>query len=978
MREGSELAASLQRQVEGEVLFDLFSRGRYATDASVYQVVPLGVVVPKTWADVEATLAIAREAGVPVLPRGGGTSQCGQTVNRAIVIDLSKYLNKVVSVDAEARTCVVEPGLVLDRLNAALKPTGLWFPVDVSTASRATLGGMAANNSCGSRSIRYGLMRDNVAAIDALLADGTRAVFGEVRRDAGAGLHDNNAVAALFQDLLDLGGREAAEIRARFPDVLRRVGGYNLDALAPNGPSNNLAHLLVGSEGTLALSERITLKLSPVLANKTLGVCHFPTLYDAMDAAQHLVTLGPTAVELVDHTMIGLSRDIAMFRPVVDRFVRGAPGAILLVEFAEEDQQENLRRLAALGEMMAQLGFRWGGAGKREGGVVEAVDGDFQKQIWEVRKQGLNIMMSMKSEGKPVSFVEDCAVRLTDLAEYTRRLTEIFHKHGTEGTWYAHASVGTLHVRPVLNLKLDQDVKAMRAIAEEAFEMVREYKGSHSGEHGDGIVRSEFHRAMFGDRMVESFEWVKDRMDPAGLLNPNRLVRPPKMDDRSLFRYPPDYRVPELETVFDWSAYRGAGGGFQGAVEMCNNNGACRKADGVMCPSYKVTGDERDLTRGRANTLRLAISGQLGPDAFTADAMMDTLSLCVSCKGCRRECPTGVDMAKMKIEVLAARARKQGVALRELLVAYLPRYAPYAAKAAGAMNLRDRVPGLARLSQRLLGFAADRRLPRWRRDAYRQKDLPMQGEEVLLFADTFNRYFEPDNLRDAETVLRRAGFAAVEALPPDGGRPLCCGRTFLAAGLVEEAKVEMRRTLAVVGPAVARGVPVVGLEPSCLLTFRDEMPALLRGEWTTEQARQVMLLEEFIAARLDPEGGGFALPLAPLKQKSALLHGHCHQKAFNAVAPVQEVLGLVPELEVELVNASCCGMAGSFGYQAETAEISRRMGELSLLPRVRAAGAECLVIADGTSCRHQIGEGAAREAVHVARVLRESSDRALN
>ncbi|MGE5768312.1 MAG: FAD-binding and (Fe-S)-binding domain-containing protein [Bacteroidota bacterium] len=978
MREGDELAASLKRQVEGEVHFDLFSRGRYATDASVYQVVPLGVVVPKTWADVEATLGVARDAGVPVLPRGGGTSQCGQTVNRAIVIDLSKHLNKVVSVDAEARSCVVEPGLVLDRLNAALKPTGLWFPVDVSTASRATLGGMAANNSCGSRSIRYGLMRDNVAAIDALLADGTRAVFGEVRRDAGAGLHDNNAVAALFQDLLDLGGREAAEIRARFPEVLRRVGGYNLDALAPNGPSNNLAHLLVGSEGTLALSERLTLKLSPILANKALGVCHFPTLYDAMDATQHLVTLGPTAVELVDRTMIGLSRDIAMFRPVVDRFVRGEPGAILLVEFAEEDQQENLRRLAALGDMMAQLGFRWGDAGKKEGGVVEAVDGDFQKQIWEVRKQGLNIMMSMKSEGKPVSFVEDCAVRLTDLAEYTRRLTDIFHKHGTDGTWYAHASVGTLHVRPVLNLKLDRDVKAMRAIAEEAFEMVREYKGSHSGEHGDGIVRSEFHRAMFGDRMVESFEWVKDRMDPAGLLNPNRLVRPPKMDDRSLFRYPPDYSVPELETVFDWSAYRGAGGGFQGAVEMCNNNGACRKADGVMCPSYKVTGDERDLTRGRANTLRLAISGQLGPEAFTADAMMDTLSLCVSCKGCRRECPTGVDMAKMKIEVLAARARKQGVALREMLVAYLPRYAPYAARVAGAMNLRDRVPGLAKLSQRLLGFAADRKLPRWRRDAYRQKDLPMEGEEVILFADTFNRYFEPENLRDAETVLRRAGFAAVEALPGDGGRPLCCGRTFLAAGLVEEAKAEMRRTLAVVGPAVARGVPVVGLEPSCLLTFRDEMPALLRDEWTAEQARQVMLFEEFIAARLDPEGGGFALPLAPLTQKSALLHGHCHQKAFNAVAPVQEVLGLVPELEVELVNSSCCGMAGSFGYQVETAEISRRMGELSLLPRVRAAGAECLVIADGTSCRHQIGEGAAREAVHVARVLRESSDRALN
>ncbi len=982
MRDGGELARNLERQVEGDVLFDAFSRGRYATDASVYQIMPLGVVVPKTWADVEATLAVAREAGVPVLPRGGGTSQCGQTVNRAVVIDLSKHLSSIVSVDREAQSCVVEPGLVLDHLNAALKPTGLWFPVDVSTSSRATIGGMAANNSCGSRSIRYGLMRDNVAAIDALLADGSKATFGEVRRAAGVGLADSNATAALFQDLLDLGGREAEEIRARFPQVLRRVGGYNIDALVPDqgegGGSNNLAHLLVGSEGTLALSERLTLKLSPILANKTLGVCHFPTLYDAMDATQHLVTLGPTAVELVDRNMIGLSRDIAMFRPVVDRFVRGEPGALLLVEFAEEDQDENLRRLRALGDMMAQLGFRWGDPGKQDGGVVEAVDAGFQKQIWEVRKQGLNIMMSMKAERKPVSFVEDCAVSLPDLAEYTRRLTEIFHKHGTDGTWYAHASVGTLHVRPVLNLKLDQDVKAMRAIAEEAFEMVRGYKGSHSGEHGDGIVRSEFHRAMFGDRMVESFEWVKDRMDPEGTLNPGRVVRPPKMDDRELFRFAPGYHVPELETVFDWSAYPGAGRGFQGAVEMCNNNGACRKIDGVMCPSYKVTRNERDLTRGRANTLRLAISGQLGEDAFSSDEMAETMSLCVSCKGCKRECPTGVDMAKMKIEVLAARARKKGVPLREMLVAYLPRYAPFASKAAGMMNLRDRLPGLARLSQRLLGFAADRPLPRWRRDVYRQKAVPVAGEEVILFADTFNRYFEPDNLRDAETVLTRAGFAPIEARAEDGARPLCCGRSFLAAGLVEEAKAEMRRSLAALAPLLARGLPVVGLEPSCLLTFRDEAPALLGDEWTPAQAEQVMLLEEFIAARLDPEGGGFDLPLAPLDGGKALLHGHCHQKAFNAVAPIQEVLGLIPDLEVELVQSSCCGMAGNFGYQAETAEISRRMGELSLLPKVRDAAENVRVVADGTSCRHQIADGAGRRAVHVARLLRESSDLALS
>ena len=519
----SHLEAKLRKAVEGEVLFGRFDRGRYATDASIYQMFPLGVVVPKRFADVEAVLAIAREEDVPVLPRGGGTSQCGQTVNQAIVVDFSKHLNRVVGIDAGAATAVVEPGLVLDELNRSLKSTGLWFPVDISTGSRATLGGMAANNSCGSRSIRYGMMRDNVEAIDAMLADGLKARFAPVERGAALASNDDG-FAALTRYLLQLGDREADEIRARFPDVPRRVGGYNLDALMPNGPTNDLSAFLVGSEGTLAISERITVRLAPVLREKVLGICHFPTFRDAMEAAQHLVRLGPTAVELMDATMIALSRQIAMFRPVVDQFVRGEPAALLMVEFAEPDGAENLRRLRALHEVMADLGFRWGDPGKREGGVVEAVEPGLVAQIFEVRKQGLNIMMSMKSDGKPISFIEDCCVRLPDLADFTDKLTAIFHKHGTNGTWYAHASVGTLHVRPVLNLKLDTDVKAMRAIAEEAFDMVAAYRGAHSGEHGDGIVRSEFHEKMFGSRIVAAFEDVKARMDPDALLNPGKIV----------------------------------------------------------------------------------------------------------------------------------------------------------------------------------------------------------------------------------------------------------------------------------------------------------------------------------------------------------------------------------------------------------------------------------------------------------------------
>ncbi len=778
------LERRLKAEQAGEVRFDAFTRGRYSTDASHYQIMPLGVVTPRTIAEADRAIGICREEGVPVTPRGGGTSQAGQTVNRALVIDCSRHLNNVLEVDTVNRRCVVEPGIVLDELNRKLKATGLWFPVDISTASRATIGGMVGNNSCGARSLRYGNTRENVHAIDAVLPDGTRAHFGRIG-EAGV-----DVPQALVHDLLAIAAREAAEIERRFPKVQRRVGGYNLDALVPGRNDVNLAHLLVGSEGTLAFSTKIELKLSPLLGRRAVGACHFGSFHEAMAAAQYIVKLNPIAVELIDRTMLGLARDIAMFKPTIDAFLRGDPEAILFVEFAEDDD-ENLRRLKALGELIGDLGIAWDKTGAKWGGVVEVLDPKLQAAITEVRTAGLNIMMSMKEAGKPISFVEDCAVPLEHLADYTARLTEMFERNGTRGTWYAHAAVGCLHVRPVLNLRLDNDVRAMRAIAEEAFAMVREYKGSHSGEHGDGIVRSEFHEKMFGAQLVHAFEEVKDRFDPENLFNPGKIVRAPKFDDRTNFRYGPAYRADALKTALDWSAYPGSGGGFQGAIEMCNNNGACRAlSGGVMCPSYRVTLDERDVTRGRANSLRLAITGQLGPDALTSDDMAETLKLCVSCKACRRECPTGVDMARMKIEVLRARAEKFGLTLHERLVGYLPRYAPYAARLSWLLNLRDVVPGAAKLSEAVAGFSARRSLPKWRSDYFRDDTTsfslprlrgrvgrgpgapdsergpppgslrdpasPASGRgEVVLFVDTFNRYFERENIDAALAVLDR-------------------------------------------------------------------------------------------------------------------------------------------------------------------------------------------------------------------------------
>jgi FAD/FMN-containing dehydrogenase/Fe-S oxidoreductase len=936
------LAQRLRREIQGEVLFDAASRGRYATDASIYQVEPVGVVVPKTEADALAAMRIAVEAGVPVLPRGGGTSQCGQTVGAALVIDNAKYLREVIAFDAAARTVTVQPGMVLDHLNAFLRPHGLWFPVDVSTSAQATLGGMAGNNSCGSRSIRYGNMVHNVLAVDAVLADGAQHRF-----DAASDF-------ALARKVREIVAREAGEIAARWPQVLRRVQGYNLDMAAAN-----LAHLLVGSEGTLAYTRALTLQLSPLPRHKTLGVCHFPTFRRAMASAQHIVKLDPDAVELVDRTMIGLARDNRAFRPVVDRFLKGEPDAILLVEFAGEDHAAQVAKLKRLVELMGDLGL--------PGGVVEVIEPGLQKDIWEVRKAGLNIMMSMKGDGKPVSFIEDCAVPLEHLADYTDRLTQVFHEHGTTGTWYAHASVGTLHVRPILDMRRDGAEK-MRAIAEEACAMVREYKGAYSGEHGDGLVRSEWIEPIIGPRLARALEEIKDLFDPKGLMNPGKIVRAPKMDDRTLFRFKPGYATQPLETALDWSEWGGpdGGAGFAAAVEMCNNNGHCRKFDaGTMCPSYRATRDERDLTRGRANTLRLALSGQFGADGLASEAVRDALDLCVSCKGCKRECPTGVDMAKMKVEFLHQWHRRHPRSLRDRAVAWLPRYAPWAAKVAPLAN------AFGALTKGLLGIAPRRSLPAWRGDAFDAAGCTAEAADVVLFVDTFNRWHEPENARAALRVLEAAGYR-VHVARADG-RPLCCGRTFLATGMVEEARREAQRMLDALAPFVARGLPVVGLEPSCLFGLRDEFRSMLPGEATERLAAQALLFEEFLAR--EAEAGRLELPLAALPQKRALLHGHCHQKAFGAMGAVQRVLALVPGLEVKTVESSCCGMAGAFGFEASHYDVSMKMAEAALLPAVRAADADTLVVADGTSCRHQIADGARREALHVARVLADALPR---
>lgn len=961
----------LKRSIEGDFLESAFDLGRYATDASIYQLMPKAVVVPKTVEDAREVIYFAKKNGFSVLARGGGTSQNGQTVNKSIVIDNSKYLNKVLDFDPISRSCTVEPGIVLDELNRFLKPHGLFFPVDVSTSSRATIGGMVGNNSAGGRSIRYGIMRDNVNSIDAITSNAELARFGMMPEHT-FGLDE------VLPELLNLGLNNRFEIERRFPKVLRRVGGYNLDALLEGTLSKrpgsnaatsdiNLAHLIVGSEGTLNYSSAIELKLSPLPAAKIMALCHFSSFYSAMDAAQHIVGLNPMTVELIDETMVSLARTIPLFKSTVEDYVNGNPAAILVVEFSEETWSGNLSKVDQLKEIMVSIFSENLKKSKTDQGIVVIEPLVEQNRISEMRKSGLNIMMSMKSDAKPVSFVEDCAVPLPHLADYTQGLTDIFKKHGTHGTWYAHASVGCLHVRPILNMKNGSDVAKMRAIALEAFELVKKFSGSHSGEHGDGISRSEFNPVMFGDKLNTAFMTLKKILDPSDLFNPGKIVNAPKMDERDLFRYAPGYKVSDFTTKLDWKSWHGAAGGLQGAVEMCNNNGACRKlVGGVMCPSFRITGDEKDSTRGRANTLRLAMSGQLGSDAMISDQMKESLKLCVSCKACKRECPTGVNMSSMKIEMNALRAEKYSLSLHDRLIGYLPNYASVVTKVPWLMNLRDRVPGLPFLSEKITGFSSRRRLPIWRSDYFKSSEISSEPKgklPVILFGDTFNRYFEPENLRSAVNVLKAAGYTPFAPIPKSNkNSEICCGKTHLSVGNVDLARVTATQLVETYLPYASVGIPIVGLEPSCLFTIKDEIPMLLQSDDADLVAKHVMTFEEILMANASE------IRFKPRKAK-ALLHGHCHQKAFDAMGPVEQILSHVDGLEVEPIATSCCGMAGDFGYAADTFDYSIQMAELDLLPTVRKASDDTLIIADGTSCRSQIFDGSGRQAIHVARFL---------
>jgi FAD/FMN-containing dehydrogenase/Fe-S oxidoreductase len=949
------LARYLRRHIEGEVRFDATSRKLYSTDASIYQIEPLGVVIPRTVADVLATVQVAAETGTPITARGGGTSLSGQSIGPGIVLDCSKYLNRILEIDPVTRTARIEPGVVLDQLNRAAAAHGLQFGPEVATASRANLGGMIGNNSAGSRSIVYGKTIDHVRALGVVLANGSQAEFtalpaAEWERRAEV----PSVEGKLYAGMRRIAAENAEEIRQRFPRILRRVSGYNLDIFArpPGDSPTGLHQLVVGSEGTLAVVTHAELNLIPRPRHRGLLVPQFVSLAAAMDALAACLEFQPSAVELLDQMLLDLARGNLSLRdtlaPIADR-----PAAVLMVEFSGDDAHEVTDRLEHLQRRLREV--------NGVEAVVAASEPALRDSLWNLRSAAMPLLYGMPGDRKPVTFVEDTAVAPARLPEFVGRFREILRQHGTDGAFYGHASVGCLHIRPVLNLKDREDVARMRRIMEDVTDLVLEFGGSLSGEHGDGLVRSEWNRKMFGPRVYEAFRQVKQLFDPDGILNPGKVVNAPAMTEN--LRYGPGYEPRPVATVFDYSKQEG----FIPSIELCNGSGVCRKLKGgTMCPSYRATRDEKDTTRGRANALRLALSGAQPLRDLRSRWVHDVFDLCLMCKGCKSECPSNVDVAKLKAEFLhiyyQGHARPPG----HWLMAHVHRFNRWGSLVAPALNwLQDSL--LVRwLMDRCAGIDRRRGLPHLHRDHFRRwfsrkKQPGADATRVLLLDDCFTTYQEPQIGQAAVRVLHAAGCRVELA------GLTCCGRAMISKGFLREARALIAEQAGPLARRLKDGQPLLGLEPSCLLTLADEWPELVPGPQTRRVAAAAELAEAWLARQV--ASGQNPVRFLPREGK-CLLHGHCHQKALRGMGGSTAALRLVPGLDVQVLDTGCCGMAGSFGYEKEHYDVSVAIANLDLLPAL-AQAPEATVVATGTSCRHQVKDLAGRRGLHPLEVLAE-------
>ncbi len=953
-----DFGAALRPRLAGELRDDAMTRALYATDASLYQITPLGVLFPRHADDVQAALEVAARFEVPLLPRGGGSSLAGQAVGTALVIDFSRHLNEIVELNEEEGWVRVQPGLVLDHLNAKLAARGSKWTVgpDPASSSRATLGGIYGNNSTGTHSILYGNAIRHVRAAEVLLAGGTPLSLGGLSPEAWeARKRRGGAEGRLFTGLDELLQDTRTVIERDTPRHWRRNNGYRLETLLDTEP--NIARLLCGSEGTLAVATEITFSLVPRPQRTALGVVHFHTRRDSLQAVTTILETNPSAVELFDGMTIVQARKAPGFARRLG-FIEGDPGGLLITEYYGETEAELKSKLDELERTLAQAGQGYA--------TVRALTPEAIANIWGVRKESLGLIMSVKGDWKPVAFIEDAAVPVEHLAEYIDALTKVLEATNTKASMYAHASAGCLHVRPFLNTKDAAEVKKMRDLSWASMELVRQYGGCVSSEHADGLARSWLNEPILGKELYEANRRLKRLFDGRGLLNPGKVVDAPPMTED--LRLGPTYQtIPVIEEL-DWSE----DGGFAKSVELCNGNGACRKRlGGTMCPSYMVTLEEEHSTRGRANALRSALSGALPPEEFVGERMYEVLDLCIECKACKAECPSNVDMAKMKTEWLSKYWATHRMPLRTRLFARLPRLTrALPARLARTVNWINRRPALRKAMEKTLGVSARRALPAFAPEPFTtwfaKQNWGEDGTPVVLFADTFNNYNHPATARAAAEFLRKTGH---HVIVPDA--KACCGRPLLSKGLIHEAQSLALRTVEQLYPYAAQGLPVVGLEPSCILTFVDEFLALLPGEPRAKKLAEVTLTFEQYVARL-ADAGAFPSDLWKRDVRKILLHGHCHQKALVGTGPAERCLSLPPGYTVEVVDSGCCGMAGAFGYEQEHYDISIAMAERRLAPTVRAAAEDTIIAAAGTSCRHQIDDLTGRGTRHPAEILCEA------
>ena len=948
------LKRHLEREIEGEVRFDRVSRALYSTDASVYQIEPLGVVVPKSRADVVATVNAARQYGTSITARGGGTSQAGQAVGAGVQLDTSKYFNRILDLNVAERRVRVEPGIVLDQLNTTLRPHGLRFAPDISTASRATIGGMVANNSSGARSVIYGKTIDHVCALDVVLGDGSLAHFGPLDSVAAARLGRGTTREALaYRAVREQAERCRDEIARRFPKVLRRVGGYNLDEFVYPSKPFNLSRSIVGSEGTLALVVAATLNLVPLPAAKAVLAIEFNELLDALAATPAILRHTPSAVEVMDRFILDHAREQPALEALRRQIMQGDAGALLCVEFYGESPDDLKPRLAALEHELdaSALRCRW----RR---FEAAAD---QARVWSFREAALGLSMAMKGDAKSLSFVEDTAVAPEKLRDYIDRFLTIIRAHGTRAGVYAHASVGCLHVRPVVNLKTSDGVKTFESIANAIADLVLEFGGALSGEHGDGLVRGPFIEKMFGPALYDAFREVKRVFDPQGVLNPGKIVDTPPLTAN--LRYGAAYRTADPVAYFDYTDH----GGLGRAVEMCSGLGVCRKqTDGTMCPSYMATLEEKHSTRGRANTLRLAMAGRLTAERLDDHDVYEVLDLCLECRACKAECPVGVDVGRFKSEFLAQYWKEQGVPLGVKMIGNISTLLSLGSRMPSLTNLIGQSTPARWLAESLFGIDRRRPLPRLAPRTFLAsfEQTRTQHPAPVLFTDTFTNFCRPDIGLDAAAVLRACN------LSPQVVPHACCGRPLISKGLLDEARALASRNADALYDIASAGHLVVFLEPSCLSAVREDAPALLRGD-AQRKARVVsdacVLFEEFLEERLRSNGHSIRLHGGP---SSILLHGHCHQKAMGLLPPSRALLTRIPGSTVVDLDAGCCGMAGSFGYTRDHYDVSQAIGERRLLPAARSLSAGSVLVASGTSCREQVAHFTGVIAKHPAELLR--------